>query len=641
MAGKAFPYRFASQEELLLAPRTNLYCFGEFTFDPATGELQRNGSSVRLQPQPLQVLLTLLSHPGEVVTREEFRSSLWTADTNVEFDDGLNHAIRRLRDALSDTAQVPRYIETIPRRGYRFIPRVEVESPAQPASVTAAGKPAGPSRRYVVSAGIALCGAIALVAAFYTIRLRSDTRITSLAVLPLANFSGDTDQEYFADGITEELTTELARIKTLRVISRTSAMRLKGTKLSLKEVGRELGVDAVVEGSVQRSGSRVRISAQLVQVATERHLWAETYERELRDVLSVRSEIARDIASRVRKEVAPEERVSPSQSDMPAEAYDAYLVGTRLSSRGDNDSFEKSIAYFETAIRLDPRFALAYAELSESHGMLAFNAGERGDHFQKAIAASTKALALDPDLPEAQIGNADLQFYWNWDWTQCEGAFRGAAEKYPNSAHVQYHYGLCLFVFGRYDEALRYFERARRVDPLSPTINRVMGWLLGVMGRNPEAIEQLLRARDLESENAATHDLLSWAYERAGKDSESATAYITSRRLAGDPEVELDALNRAFRGGGKQAFDDKRRTILKEKLASLLRKENPKPVSPLAIATLCSSIGNADQAFQYLDQAYVDRNPRLTWIRSGIGWEPLHADPRFHALVRRMGLPDL
>ena len=623
----------------MLPARTNLYRFGEFTLDPASGDLRRNGITIRLQPQPLQVLLTLAGSSGQLVTREEFRNSLWTEDTNVEFDDGLNHAIRRLRDALSDTAQVPRYIETIPRRGYRLIPPVDIESPSPPAIPPGASS-AGRWRRYRWLAIAAACAAIGVLTTFGIMHRRSDAHISSLAVLPLANFSGDRDQEYFADGITEELTTELARIGTLRVISRTSAMRMKGTKLSLQEIGRELGVDAVVEGSVQRSSSRVRISAQLVQVATERHLWAQTYERELQDVLHVRSEVARDIAARVRGEVAPKESARLAQNSVPAEAYDAFLIGTRLASRGDSQGFEESIRYFEEAIRRDPSFALAYAELSESHGMLAFMAGDRGDHFRRAKDAANKASELDSTLPEARIGTADMLFYYEWDWTQCDGPFRQTAEKYPNSVEVQYHYGLCLFVFGRYDDALQYLERARRVDPLSPQINRVIGWLLGRMGRNQEAIDQLLRARDLEPSNPMTYSLLSWAYEQVGKESESVTAYISSRKLAGDPEAEIERLTRTYSSGGKRAFVDERRAILKLKLDNLLQKEKRELVKPLTIASLCASIGNADLAFHYLDRTYAERDPRLTWIKSGIQWEPLRDDPRFHALVRRMGLPE-
>jgi TolB-like protein len=289
--------------------------------------------------------------------------------------------------------------------------------------------------------------ALLVILSIAILHSRSTGRIESLAVLPLANFSGDSQQEFFADGLTEELTTELARLKSVRVISRTSAMRLKGAKLSLAQLGRELGVDAVVEGSVQSAGGRVRISVQLVQIARERHVWAETYEREWRDPLQVRGEVSLQIAARIREKIAPDESPGPQRKAVQPLAYDAYLLGTRLSSRDDELSYPKSIHYFEEAIRLDPSFALAYAELAESHGILAFDADARDEHFRAAIAAAGKSLELDPNLTEAQIGDADLRFYWEWDWTQREGAFRRTAEKYPNSAHVQYHYGLCLFVW--------------------------------------------------------------------------------------------------------------------------------------------------------------------------------------------------
>lgn len=469
---------------------------------------------------------------------------------------------------------------------------------------------------------------------------RSTDRIRSIAVLPLANFSGDSQQEFFADGLTEELTTELARINSVRVISRTSAMRLKGVKLSLAQVGRELGVDAVVEGSVQTSGGRVRISAQLVQIASERHVWAETYEREWRDPLQVRSEVALQVASRIREKIAPDEELIPTRRTVPPLAYDAYMLGARLSNRGDDQSYAKSIHYFEEAIRLDPTFALAWAELAESHGMLAFDAGARDEHFSAAKGAAAKALELDPALPEAQIGDADLRFYWDWDWTQCEGAFRTAAEKYPNSAHVQYHYGLCLFVFGRYDEALRYLERARLVDPLSPVINRTIGWLLGMAGRPQQAVDRIRQAIDMEPENASGYRLLSWAYDKAGMQSDSVAAYLKWRKLAGDPQADIDKMQTAYREGGRSVFDRERNTILRVRLESLQKGPKQKLPSPFFLAASYATIGDADSAFHYLEQAFSERDPRMTWIKSMFTWEPLHDDPRYLELIRRMKVPN-
>ena len=350
--------------------------------------------------------------------------------------------------------------------------------------------------------------------------------------------------------------------------------------------------------------------------------------------------LALQIASRVREKVAPEDGPSPQPKIVQPLAYDAYLLGTRLSSRGDDTSYLKSIHYFEEAIRLDPNFASAYAELAESHAMLAFRAEARNEHLQAAIAAAKKALELDPILPEAQIGDADLRFYWYWDWTQCSGAFRSAAEKYPNSGHVQLHYGLCLFVLGRYDEALRYLERARLVDPLSPTLNRTIGRLLGMMGRPGQAIDCLLKAVDMEPEDSSGYQFLSWAYSKAGRGAESVDAYLHGRKLAGDPQSDIDALREAFHTGGQPAFDQQRRKLLKAKLEMLQSKPKSLSPGPVKLAALYAAIGDADMAVHYLEQAYSERNPRLTWIKSSVDWEPLHNDPRYHDLIRRMNLPD-
>ena len=413
----------------MLTSQPTRYRLGSFHLDAESGELRSNGRSVRLQPQPLHVLLELLRHPGRIVTREDFQATLWPGNTYVEFDDGLNQAIRRLRSALGDTAQVPGYIETIPRRGYRFVATVEVEEPTPVAA--GADPPTAPgaenvSHRWRIVALSIVGFAIAVLAVYLIRQQRSGTKIESLAVLPLANFSDGADQEHFADAITEELTTELARIKSVRVISRTSAMRLKGTKLSLQEIARELGVDAVVEGSVQRSGDRVRISAQLVRVSGERHLWAETYERSLNDVLRVRSEVSREIAARVRGEIAPGEPVSNSRRPVDPAAYDSYLLGMRFFDETTLPGYEKSIFYFEEATKKDPNYALAYAQLAEAHAMVAYFHPSDKSHYGQARSAAQESAELDPALPEARIRDADLKFYWDWDWQQCDGAFRRA-----------------------------------------------------------------------------------------------------------------------------------------------------------------------------------------------------------------------
>lgn len=625
----------------MITSRPTCYRVGKFHLNAESGELLGGYGSVRLQPQPLQVLLHLLDRPGRVVTREEFQSLLWPGDTYVEFNDGLNHAIRRLRSALGDTAEVPRYIETIPRRGYRFIAEVETDALAQPdliAEPLPSTIPGRSRRRWRIAVLFVVTLALAFGLSYAIRQKRSVTKIQSLAVLPLANFSGDPEQEHFADAITEELTTELSRIKSLRVISRTSSMRLKGTKLSLQEIGRELGVDAVVEGSVQRSGDRVRISAQLVRVSNERHLWAESYERSLKDILQVRSEVSSRIAAQVRAEISPPEPASVEGKAVAPEAYDSYLIGMRFFDEGTIQGYEKSIAYLEEATRQDPNYALAYAQLAEAHAMVAVRRPPDHASYIQAMASSRKAMELDPTLPEAQIREADLKFYWDWDWPQCEGPFRRAALDAIGSSDVQSHYGLCLEVLGRYKEALPYMENARRIDPLSTMVNKSLARLLTRNGQTEKGFEYLNKAKDLDPNDAGLYDILAWIHEQQGRQTEAIEACIRAGILRGDlPEDSEEELTKAFRVGGIAAFEQEHRKLLKMRIEALKHQAD---TSPLSMAALYVKTGNFDEAFRWLDKAYEHRIPLLVWLKSGIAWEPLRKDPRYQALLRRMKMPE-
>lgn len=624
----------------MLTSQPTRYRFGTFHLDAESGELRSNGRSVRLQPQPLQVLLELLRRPGRIVTREDFQASLWPGNTYVEFDVGLNQAIRRLRIALGDTAQIPGYIETIPRRGYRFVASVEVEGPtpvgpnAEPPTTPRTEKV--PRRGRII--GLSIIGFAVAFGAFHLIRQQAPgSQIESLAVLPLANFSDDPDQEHFADAITEELTTELARIKSLRVISRTSAMKLKGTKLSLQEIGRELGVEAVVEGSVQRSSGRVRISAQLVRVEGERHLWAETYERGLNDVLGVRSEVSREIAARVRAEIAPREPAPTRGHTIDPAAYDSYLIGMRFFDETTLPGYEKSISYFEEATRKDANYALAYAQLAEAHAMIAYFHPSNSSHYEQARASARKAAELDPDLPETRIRDADLKFYWDWDWKQCEGAFRRAALEAPGSSDVQSHYATCLEVLGRYREALAYMQNAHRIDPLSTMTNTALGRLLARNGQTSKSFEYLNKARDLDPNNAYAYELLAWIYGHQNQQERAVEMQIKVGRLDGSlPEGSEKSLMTAFRNGGIAGFQLERSKFLKKHIE---RTQNDPDTSPVGIATLCVRSGDFDEAFRWLNKAYEQHSPLLVWLKSGIAWEPLRNDPRYQTLLSKMKMP--
>jgi TolB-like protein/DNA-binding winged helix-turn-helix (wHTH) protein len=408
-------------------PKTEPNClirFGVFEVDPRTGELRSKGSRVKLQDQPLQILLALLEKPGEVVTREELRAKLWPADTFVDFDHGLNAAVKRLRDALADTAETPRYIETLPRRGYRLI-AATVSDAIQPEESRS------PLRRWrfpLAAAAVLLIAAVLFgldaggVRGKLFSRSAVQPQIRSLAVLPLINLSGDPEQEYFADGMTEELITELSRIGSLRVISRTSVMRYKGEKKKpLAQIGRELNVDAVMEGSVLRAGNRVRIAAHMIYAPTDENVMAETYERDLGDVLKLQSVVAQAIAQQVRIQLTPEQQARlHSAPVVNPRAYEAYLKG-RFHVDETQAEIKQAQSYFEEAVREDPSFALAYVGLAECYlGLGTYRWMPPQDAYRHGSEAVHKALQLDESLGEAHGTLGYLNWRYDWDWQAAE-----------------------------------------------------------------------------------------------------------------------------------------------------------------------------------------------------------------------------
>ena len=393
-----------------------------------------------------------------------------------------------------------------------------------------------------------------------------------------------------------------------------------------------------MEGSAQRSGDRVRISAQLVRVPSERHLWAETYERSLKDTLLVRSEVSSEIASSVRAEIAPREPASARERAVVPEAYDFYLMGMRFFDEGTLPGYEKSVSYFEEATHSDPNYALAYAQLAEAHANVSALRSPGRDHYVQALAAARKATELDPTLPEAQIREADLKFYWDWDWPQCEGQFARSAQQASGSSDVQGHYGLCLEVLGRYGEALPYMENARRIDPLSLLVNKSLGRLLVRNGQIQKGLEYLNKAKDLDPSDASVYDILAWIHEQQNQPSEAIEARIRAGRLRGDlPEDSEAKLAYAFRTGGMAAFEQEYRKFLKIRIAALQHRAD---TSLLSMAVLYVKTGDFDEAFRCLDEAYEQRLPMLVWLKSGIAWEPLRKDPRYQALLRRMKMPE-
>lgn len=432
----------------------------QFELDLRTREIYKEGKRIKLQEQPCQVLALLVEHPGELVTREELRKRLWPNDTFVDFDHGVNLAINRLRDALGDSAENPRFIETLPRRGYRFIAPVNAPKASRDGepSAQATSSPAGSAgsgsitwRRALLPALLAL----SLVAVFFALirhwRGRSpENNIRSLAVLPLENLSGDPNQEYFVDGMTDALTTNLAKIKSLRVISRTSAMKYKNSRTPLAEIARSLHVDAVVEGSVVRSGDKLRITAQLIDARTDRHLWAEDYDRDLRDVVAVQGEVARRIAQEIKTTLTPEEKAQlASQRQVNPEAYEAYLKGRYFWNKRTEAGIKKAITHFQQSIAKDPNSPLAYDGLADcwhSAGWYGYLSPQ--ETFPKTRAAAMKALELDATLGEAYASLAMVSMNYDWDWSAAEREFRKAIELNPNYANAHHWYADYLSAVG-------------------------------------------------------------------------------------------------------------------------------------------------------------------------------------------------
>jgi len=515
------------------------YRFGDFEFDPASGELHKDGLKVRLQEQPFQILTLLLKRPGEVVTRDEVRQALWPGDTFVDFDVGLNSAIKRLRDALSDSAENPRFVETLPRRGYRFIATVETPPGPGPATLEAPPRTAPPPGFRLRSGGgaAAALAVVALMAGLIVTgkwpRLRgqlASAPIRSLAVLPFENLTGDPEQDYFVDGMTDAVITDLAQVRALRVISRTSVTQYKRPSKALPRIAEELGVDAVVEGTVSRSGDRVRVTAQLIQAATDRHLWAQSYERELRDVLALQSEVAAAIAQAIQVKLQPEEkrRMTRAQAPVQPEAYEAYLKGRFYWSKRSAETSLKAVSYFQQAIEHDPAYAPAYSGLSDTYRAFDVQGlAPPRECMPKAEAAARKALALDDTLAEAHASLAGVLYRYDWDWEGAEKEFRLSLELEPNYAEGHRAYAVYLMTVRRHEEALAEAQRARQLSPLSLQINTELGLALVRLGRYDQAIEQLQKTLEIDPKFFRVYQTLAFAYEGKGDWPRAAEALVS------------------------------------------------------------------------------------------------------------------
>lgn len=610
-----------------------------------TGDIRRGGERKRLQPQALALLRVLIEEPGRLVSREELSKRLWP-DTTVSFEDGLNHAVARLREALEDSAQAPMLVETVPKKGYRFVGNVEhMPVEAAPAVGLKAEGVALSVRGRRSSKSLWIAAAFAAVFLAGGLAWRpfvggSNLGIRSIAVLPFADLSPAGSQGYFADGITEELIAELARTESLRVLSRATTLQYRGSTKTLPAIAGELGVDAFVEGSVQRIENRVRVAVKLVRGSPEEHLWARTYEGRIEDLFAMRTSVAEDIVRKVGGRLPPP---AATVHEPPAAAHEAFLIGRSLALKNSRDGYAKSIGYFERAIALDDRYALAYAELAESHAMVDAEDDRRSEHFEHARELARRAVGLAPDLGEARLVEAHLKFYWDWDWSQCDSGFRLARDLSPGSGETREHYALCLYQLGRHAEALREFERTLEVEPLSARSHDFRATLLSRAGRHAEAIEELRRLSDLQPADVRWRNRLAVSLIEASRAEEALDVLTTASRMTGEPAEKIVVLTEAWRRGGVPALQAEvrvwQRQRLERWLADLEAKARSERVSPVALATAHARLGNIDRAFELLDQAYRERCPQLAATITGPRWDPLRSDPRYPALLKRMRFP--
>jgi TolB-like protein/DNA-binding winged helix-turn-helix (wHTH) protein/Tfp pilus assembly protein PilF len=599
--------------------------FGSFELDRRAGELRKHGVKVRLQEKPLRVLETLLEHPGQAVSREELRGRLWAADTFVDFDNGLNTAVNKLRSALRDSADHAKYVETLGGRGYRFV--APVEAVVEP-------------RRMRWWRTAVLAGSIVLAAAVARYTLWSPAGSQSahvrLAVLPFENLTGDPRQEFFCDGLTEEMIAKLGSLapERLAVIARGSVMRYKSRAEPLEAIGRELDVGYIVQGSVRRERDRVRISTQLTDIARQTVVWVRSYDRDLREMLTLQDEVALAVAREVGGKLALGVTGS-TRATTPANfaAYEAYLRGRYFWNQRSREGLRKAIEQFQEAVQLDPGYAAAYAGIAQAYGPLGYMGymppGEALDGMRTAVA---QALAIDDAFAEAHAARALLLAFHEWRLADAESAFRRALALNPSDASAHSWYAQYLIATERRDEALTEGRRATELDPLSLWINSGFGHRLYLARRFDEAIAQCTKTLELDPTYFGARACLGLAHAQRGAHEEA----VRELERAGSSRAQTP-LGLADRGYvyARAGRSSDARAIITE----LTKRSALEYVSPYALALVHAGLGENDRAMEWLGRAYDERSPRLVFLKVEPMLDGLRADPRFTVLVQRVGLP--
>lgn len=631
--------------------------FDTFEMELKSGELRRDGALIKLPPQPFRALAFLAARAGQVVTREEIQREIWGDETFVDYEQGVNFCIKRIRAALGDDAQAPRFIETLPRRGYRFIAPVErslarkegdssrenglaVTPPGAVISTTetAPYPPAvpAPRTRTVAFLIVALVAAVTLAAGYVIWQKRREKSIPPagkiiLAVLPFENLSGDPGQDYFSDGLTEEMITRLGRLQPQRlgVIARASAMTFKKSNKDIARIGGALGANYILEGGVRREADRLRITAKLIQVSDQTHLWADAYDRQIHDALAVQTEVADRIAQSLAVKLLP--GPASAQTYIPSpDSYDAYLRGRYLRNKWTREDLEKGVSRFEQAVEKDPGFALAYASLAESWRYLQFLGGARPqDARAKTKNAALKAVALDNTLAEAHAALASARFWYDWDWQEAEQEFNIALALNPSLAGAHHDYGWLLIARERFDEGLAEVKRAQELDPLSPQSNVDVGWACIRARRYDEAIAQSRRTMELEPNYAEAWGCLMRAYQYKGKFAEAIAEAQRIMTRSGASREELDSVRQGDAASGMR--------IVEQWMLNRMKKAAGHGyVSGYQLATRYAALEEKESAFEWLETAYADRDPMMALLNTDPEYDRLRAEPRFGDLLRRI-----
>ena len=637
-----------------------IFRFGPFELRPRTRELFKGKTKLKLRPQPFQILEILLEHPGQLVTREELRFRVWAVDTHVDFEHGLNASVKELRGVLSDSASKPRYVETLPKLGYRIIVPVAVEEPRLEPSGNAPAKPVwtveaeahttgrdgwmarvARMRRWPAVAGI--LGLLILAVGGYgqwsrlrERQVRNGGRLM-LAVLPFENLAGDEEQDYFSDGLTEEMISQLGGLdpQRLGVIARTSVMQYRKSQKPLEQIGRELGVQYVLEGSVRREAEKVRVSAQLIQVKDQSRVWSQQYDREVTGMLALQGQIAREIADQIEVAIGDRQHFESANgaplSHQTYEAYDLYLKGRYFWNKRTPQGFERAVQCFQQAVEKDAKYARGYAGLADTYALMSnYNVGPENELMPKARAAALKALQLDEQLAEAHTSLALIKENYDWDWEQAEKEFKRAIELDPNYATAHHWYAEHLAYRGRFEEAFSEIERARKLDPLSLIIAADDGAILYYSRQYDRAIERLRTTQDMDPDFPRARMII-YAYTESGRLAE-ATAEIEKWRKSDATPYTWALETYAYGRSGKPKEAQETLARLQESV----RKGHQEPTVMYVIAY--AGTEQKDKAFNWLNKAAKVHSSVLMSLKVDPIYDPLRSDPRFEEILRRVGL---